>query len=227
MSHLDETHINDLADGVLPAHARHVAEAHIAVCAECRASVERIRRLRADLASLPRDIAPPVHVLAGVRAHMTAPGEPVPLVRTRAAGWHVRPAVLAAAAVLLMMLSSAATVSWLRLTADPAGTGAAQPLAVTERGSSGLVAVLAMERSYEDAIAEVQRALSEQPSGLTAETLRILQANIDIIDRALGEARAALHADPANDALAEMLRSGYERKLDVLRSASSHARARS
>jgi hypothetical protein len=84
-----------------------------------------------------------------------------------------------------------------------------------------------MERSYEDAIAEVQRALSEQPSGLTAETLRILQANIDIIDRALGEARAALHADPANDALAEMLRSGYERKLDVLRSASSHTRARS
>jgi hypothetical protein len=151
----------------------------------------------------------------------------VPLIRNRAAGWYVRPSVLAAAAVLLMMLSSAATVTWLRLTDDPAGTGAAQPLAVTERGSSGLVAVLAMERSYEDAIAEVQRALSEQPSSLTAETLRILQANIDIIDRALGEARAALHADPGNDALAEMLRSGYERKLDVLRSASSHGRARS
>jgi anti-sigma factor RsiW len=227
MSHLDETHINDLADDVLPAHSRHRAEAHIAVCAECRARVQRIRRLRVDLASLPHDVAPPERVLAGVRAHMNAPIVAKPPVRARAAGWHVRPSMLAAAAVLLMALSSAGTVTWLRLTADPAAVGASQPLTVTDRGSTGLVAVLAMERSYEDAIAEVQRALSEQQSGLTPETLRILQANIDIIDRALGEARAALHADPANDALAEMLRSGYERKLDVLRSASSHTRARS
>ena len=136
MSHLDETHINDLADDALPEHARHLAEAHIAVCAECRARLQRIRRLREDLAVLPRDIAPPEHVLAGVRAHMMAPAVPLPVVRTRAAGWHVRPSVLAAAAVLLMMLSSAATVSWLRLTAEPAGAGAAQPLAATERGST-------------------------------------------------------------------------------------------
>ena len=84
-----------------------------------------------------------------------------------------------------------------------------------------------MERSYEDAIADLQRALDDQQSGLAPETLRILQANLDIIDRALSESRAALHADPGNDALTEMLRSGYERKLDVLRSVSSHARARS
>lgn len=227
MSHLDETFINDLADNVLPAHSRHQAELHIAACAECRARVQRIRGLRADLASLPRDIAPPGHVLAGVRAHMFAPDVPAPPVRARAAVWSVRPSMLAAAAVVLVALSSAVTVSWLRLTTDPAAVAALQPLSVTDGSSTRLVTVLAMERSYEDAIAEVQRALSEQQSDLTPETLRILQANIDIIDRALAEARAALHADPANDALAEMLRSGYERKLDVLRSASSHTRARS
>jgi hypothetical protein len=84
-----------------------------------------------------------------------------------------------------------------------------------------------MERSYEDAISEVQQALRGQQSGLSPETLRVLQANLDIIDRALGEARAALRADPGNDALSALVRSGYERKLDVLRSASTHSRASS
>lgn len=230
--HLDETQINDLVDDLLPGPARRQADAHVAACAQCCESVQRIRALRADLALLPRDIAPPARVLAGVRAQVAEADNPVQSAAVRAAGWYARPSVLAAAAVLLVALSSAATASWLRLTSDPAVTGAAAgadvpPLTATRGPATGLVAVHAMEKSYEDAIAEVQRALGEQQSDLSPETLRILQANIDIIDRALGEARAALHADPANGALAEMLRSGYERKLDVLRSASSHTRARS
>jgi anti-sigma factor RsiW len=230
--HLDETRINDLVDDVMAVPERRQADAHIAACAECRESVLRIRALRADLALLPRDIAPPARVLAGVRAQMAAADILTHGAAGRAARWYSRPSVLAAAAVVLVALSSAATASWLRLTSDPAEAGVAAgadapPLTATNGPGTGLVAVHAMEKSYEDAIAEVQRALSEQQSDLSPETLRILQANIDIIDRALGEARAALHADPANGALAEMLRSGYERKLDVLRSASSHTRARS
>ena len=52
---------------------------------------------------------------------------------------------------------------------------------------------------------------------------RQYQDNLEIVNNALAEARNALHADPANAALVELLRANYERKLDVLRSASSYA----
>lgn len=222
IEHLDETALNDAADDSLADDRRHDTESHLAMCAECRARVNAIRALRAELTALPRDIAPPAHVLMNVRART---GTRVAHFRSDAAAWHSRPRLLAAAAILLVALSSAATALLLR--DSPVTDGHVAAPASTPPASASLVAVQAMERSYEDAIADLQRALDDQQSGLAPETLRILQANLDIIDRALSESRAALHADPGNDALTEMLRSGYERKLDVLRSVSSHARARS
>lgn len=219
-SHLEERQLNECVDGTLARGEEERAQAHLASCDACRAAVERLRRLRADLADLPRSINPPAHVLMGVRAGLAAP--------TRSAAgrsWYMRPRLLAAAAVLLVAVSSATTALLLR---QPTDTGTPLPAASSlTGGSSSLVAVHAMERSYEDAIAEVQQALRGQQSGLSPETLRVLRANLDIIDRALGEARAALRADPGNDALSALVRSGYERKLDVLRSASTHARASS
>lgn len=222
IEHLDETVVNDAADDTLTGHRRREVAAHLAVCGECRARVEAIRVLRAELAALPRDIAPPAHVLMDVRARTAGHAARA---FHGAAPWHSRPRILAAAAVLLVALSSAATALLLRDAStgdDPVAARSDAPAS-----STSLVAVQAMERSYEEAIAELQRALSDQQSGLAPETMRILQANLDVIDRALSESRAALHADPGNGALTEMLRSGYERKLDVLRSVSSHARARS
>ena len=219
-AHLDERLLNDCVDGTLdPAEAGRVG-AHLASCNACTAAVERLHRLRADLADLPRSITPPAHVLMGVRAGIVeAPA------RGSERSWYMRPRLLAAAAVLLVALSSATTALLLRQSGDGGTARLLPPSSAT--GSSSLVAVHAMERSYEDAISEVQHALRGQPSGLSPETLGVLQANLDIIDRALTEARAALRADPGNDALNALVRSGYERKLDVLRSASSHARARS
>ena len=217
--HLEERQFNECVDGTLAPGEEERAQAHLASCDACRVAVERLRRLRADLADLPRSINPPAHVLMGVRAGLAEP--------TRSAAgrsWYTRPRLLAAAAVLLVAVSSATTALLLR---QPPDTGTPLPASSLTAGSSSLVAVHAMERSYEDAISEVQQALRGQQSGLSPETLRVLQANLDIIDRALGEARAALRADPGNDALSALVRSGYERKLDVLRSASTHSRASS
>jgi hypothetical protein len=158
-------------------------------------------------------------VLMGVRAGLAHTRD-----RAAARPWYMRPRLLAAAAVLLVTISSATTALLIRGGRD---TGAAPIVALPMTGSSSLVAVDALERSYEHEVAEVQRALVGQQSALSPETLRVLQANLDIIDRALNEARAALRADPGNDALTDLVRSGYERKLDVLRSVSSHGRASS
>lgn len=215
--HLDERQLNDCADGMLSVTDASRAEMHLSACAACRNRVAALRQLRTELAALPLDIVPPPHVLSGMRARIAA-ADPASGVRA----WYARPRLLAAAAVLLVALSSGVTALLLRPPADSPSSVGASPA-----GTTALVAVHAMERSYEEAIAEVQRALAEQQSGLAPATLRVLQTNLEIIDRAVAEARTALHADPANDALAELLRSGYERKLDVLRSARQHARARS
>jgi anti-sigma factor RsiW len=216
--HLDERQLNDCVDGTLGTTDQDAVRAHLASCDACRGEVEQLRALRSDLADLPRSIQPPAHVLMGVRAGVMG----VP--RSAASRtWYARPRLLAAAAVLLVAISSATTALLIRQTRTG---GTATPSALTASASS-LTAVHALERTYEDEIADVQRALLGQQSELAPETLRVLQANLDIIDRALAEARAALRADPGNDALNALVRSGYERKLDVLRSVSSHGRARS
>lgn len=188
-------------------------------------------QLRDALAALPRDIQPPPHVREAVLARIAeTPGTLTDgAAPVRRPAWYARPPMLTAAAVVLVALSSAVTAVLLR---DP--SAADQPISVgpdvMDASPAGdavtLVAVSAMERSYQDAIAELQRAVRDQQSALSPETLRVLQANLDVIDRALAEARAALHADPGNDALTALVRSGYERKLDVLRSVSSHGRGR-
>jgi anti-sigma factor RsiW len=216
--HLDERQLNDCADDMLDPAEQDSVRAHLTSCDTCRDAVESLRLLRSDLADLPRSIQPPAHVLMGVRAGLAGAAA-----RPAAETWYMRPRLLAAAAVLLIALSSATTALLVR----EGSTSAVPDTGSFTAGSSSLVAVHALERSYEDEVAEVQRALLGQQSALSPETLRVLQANLDIIDRALDEARAALRADPANDALTDLVRSGYERKLDVLRSVSSHGRASS
>ena len=225
--HLDEQLLNDYVDGGLNDAARERAAVHLSSCDVCREATQRLHRLRAELASLPRSIAPPAHVLMDVHAAImeNIAGPPVRATWVER-HWKLRPAPLAAAALILIALSSATTALLLRPRSahTPAPAATAPTL---DTGSAGLVAMQAMDRSYQDAIAELQHALREQETGLAPETLQVLQTNLEIIDNALGEARAALSADPGNDALTALVRSGYERKLDVLRSARSHVRASS
>jgi hypothetical protein len=219
-THLGETVMNDLADGVLAPAARDAAARHLAACEDCRTRLESLSELRAVLGSLRRDIDPPADLLDAIHAAMDAAPGPgrADLVPRGERGWTLRPAILAVAAVLLMLATSFVTILVLR--PDPVAVATEPPAERAVR----LAAAHPLERSWQEAIVELQRELSAHDSALAPETRRVIEANLKIIDDALAEARAALLADPANAALAEVLRSGYERKLDVLRSAADHVR---
>lgn len=218
--HLDETVMNDLTDGVLSPAVRDDAARHLAACEDCRTRLESLSDLRAALGSLRRDIDPPVDLLDAIHAAMdAAPGPDRADLLPRGGRTRTpRPAILAVAAVVLMLATSLVTILLLR----PDVPIAAEPPAA-ER-SVRLAAAHPLERSWQEAIVELQRELSAHDSALAPETRRVIEANLQIIDDAVAEARAALLADPANTALADVLRSGYERKLDVLRSAAEHVR---
>jgi hypothetical protein len=85
--------------------------------------------------------------------------------------------------------------------------------------TSALVAFRPAEREYERAIGELAEVLEERRDQLAPETVRVVEENLEVIDRAIAESRAALAADPASAELTRMLADAYDAKLGVLRHA--------
>jgi hypothetical protein len=221
-THPNEQELHDYLDGELDAARDGAVARHLEQCESCRATWLRLRQLRQRLAALPREIEPPADALRHIHQAIVAEPQARVVAQPHPPRW--RPATLAAAALLLIALSSALTAVIVLRYAPARGVvrGDGDP----SRAAGELVALNAMEGSYNKSIAELERALKEYEHGLAPETVRLIRTNLAIVDRALTEARAALHADPANEALVELLRASYERKLDVLRSASSYAATR-
>jgi hypothetical protein len=213
--HIEGDRLQDYVDELVDAQERNEVEGHLAVCPRCFEDVQKQRSLLGDLSKLPRRMAPRRDLLPGIHAAIDA--EKVrPLRVAQIGGRTLRSARyhLAAAAIVLLVLSSAATVLVLRAGGWVTGgtvVGTLPAIAPEE--------FRALEANYVAATAELEEVLRDQRAALAPETVRILEENLAIIDRALAEASAALRADPGNPALSEMVVAAYEKKLDLLRRA--------
>jgi hypothetical protein len=203
--HLTETQINDLVDEALPAAELSQALQHLTSCAQCRAEVEALRNVLHHIAQLPASIEPS----RDLRAEMWAKAD-----RKTLWSWRYP---LAAAAVVLIALSSAITV----LVVGPSGG----PVIRTVQMVSPAIDLVSLEREYSVEVEELQRVLRQNRESLMPETVRILEENLRIIDSAIQEARAALANDPNSSTLGELLRSAYQRKLDLLKQAARSSAA--
>jgi hypothetical protein len=74
----------------------------------------------------------------------------------------------------------------------------------------------AAERDYEAATNALLEALQQRRARLQPDAFAALQANLEVIDRALAEVRQALAKDPTNPELGRMLVSTHQKKVDVL-----------
>ena len=202
--HVDLDRLGDLIDDRLSPEQRRGVEAHLAACPSCSERRDRLEALLGVARSLPGEIDPPATLWHGVRARI-APERS----RVRQ-GW-----LLAAAALILVAVSSSVTallvrrqtVVVVRPTAPPALTVAA-PLRV-------------VDADYAAAIRELNETLDERRSRLDPTTIAKVEASLHVIDLAIGEARRALAADPANVTLLDLLAANYERKLELLRRANA------
>jgi hypothetical protein len=79
---------------------------------------------------------------------------------------------------------------------------------------------------YDAAIAELEQTLAAGRNRLDPKTVRVLEQNLQIIDRAVAEARRAVEADPSNTWLRSHLASTMRRKAELLRTATMLAAAR-
>jgi hypothetical protein len=98
---------------------------------------------------------------------------------------------------------------------------ARQPRSAGARGGTPADWALAAytDPRYDAAIAELELALARGRGTLDPNTIRILEQNLAIIDRAVAEARRAVAADPANTYLRDHLAATMRRKVDLLRRA--------
>lgn len=219
--------LNDWADEALPEAERDALEQHLAECAPCRAEAAALAALKAEAAALPRELAPPRDLWAGIaeriegsrvidlnEARQTSPA--------RAAAWRRwgHWPLLAAAAVTLVVASSAVTTALLRQQGD-APVATLPPVQVAPQPVPGtvLAAFRPAEAQYRESI-EVLRATLEAGRGrLTPETVATLERNLALIDQAIAESRAALQRDPNSRALLELLNGAYAQKVEVLQQA--------
>jgi hypothetical protein len=83
------------------------------------------------------------------------------------------------------------------------------------------------DRGYDAAVRQLVAALEAGRGALDTATVRIVEAKLALIDRAITEAERAVAADPADSYLRGHLVETRLRKLDLLRRAASLSRAAS
>jgi hypothetical protein len=203
---------------------------HRASCAECAAVWHELEQISADAAKLPL-LAPSRDLWSGIAARLDAQSGVVGTLGTGprfitpsapvAKRWTTRPAFrLAIAASLLIAVSS--TVTW-QVARNTGSTTTAAPAAeianVGENTATDLhlASFQSSVRSIEDEIATLERIVATRRAELDPRTVRVLEQNLQLIDRAIAESREALSADPASAFLSAQYARAYSSKLTLLR----------
>ena len=210
--------LQDLADGTLGPVRRAELQTHLDGCEACRALAADLQTIRAAAQTL-EPVSPPEHVWMQIAGRLRQEGRVV----------DSRPAarrsftMLALAATLLLAVGAGLYVLLPRQTepassvAAPAAAADSQPSAQRAGNATTSDAVQSIaddfaeaERHYQSAITKLEQAAKADDDAIDGDTAAILTRNLQVIDRAIAESRAALNDEPqsapARNALFEALR---------------------
>jgi anti-sigma factor RsiW len=208
--------LSEYLDGELPVADQAALEAHLETCGDCSAVLADLRRVVARARSMDGE-TPRRDLWPGIATRIGATPTRVPRPVRR---WSFSLPQLAAAAVALMTLSGGAV--W--LTQSNVSKPAAIPIATVGPSDSAIPAIHASRsaaQSYAAAVADLERVLNSGRGQLDSTTVRVIEQNLAVIDRAIAQAQRALNADPANLYLNTHLAETMRRKLDLLRQAAT------
>jgi hypothetical protein len=207
-------------------HAR--IDAHVAGCAECRVV---LNDLKAIVVTAPyyEGSEPDRDLWAGIQQGISGAKElpfavrPLPFAAQRFSLRQLIAASLAFAAI-------AGGSVYVALRQPATTTEIPSPVAVRPSPSPTTVTNVASANArvgevYDQAMGDLERVLAEGRDQLEPRTLKVIEDNLRIIDRAIAEARSAIAADPANAYLRSQVAANMRRKLDILRQATDVIRA--
>jgi hypothetical protein len=218
--------LSEYLDGDLLAEEREALEEHLGTCPECTQVLAELRAVVSQAQGL-KDTPPPNDLWGGIaRAIASLPREDhrvidlsprLSSVDPLAGDKRLRLSISQVAAASLFLIVGSATVSWSLRPMVSAGGAEAEGVAaaVVQVSLPGGVG-----QGYAEEITQLESLLSEHRDELDPNTVRILEKNLTIIDRAIDESGEALSQDPSNGYLREHLDRAVRRKVDYLRDAS-------
>lgn len=212
--------LSEYIDGDLRPDEHDALEQHLVECDTCRETVTSLRSVRMRAGAVgdrpPQiDSWPRIAERIGVN---TGSYQPVDRSGPRRRQWTFTMPQLVAAALALMAIGAGSV--W--FTAGPGSAGDAFPPGrVTTPFNGRLASVI----SYDAAVTDLERVLSDNRERLDSTTIRVLEENLFIIDRAIEHARNALAADPSDAYLNTHLAETMKTKLALLRRAADIASA--
>ncbi len=217
-------------DGELSAGERRALERHLGACPACTAALAGLMQV-VERARTLRDRPPTGDLWAGIADRIAASPSPVePRAERVAQGrrWTFSLPQLAAAALALAFASGGGAWLLARYTAAaPAAPVAAGPVPAPALSTPAFLPAGLAGARYDAAVADLERVLQMDRGRLDTTTVRVIEQNLAVIDRAIADARRALAADPGNPYLGTYLAHTMRRKIDLLRQAATIAASRS
>jgi anti-sigma factor RsiW len=208
--------LSEYLDGELRGSERAMLEAHLERCSDCQDALAGLRRVVLHARSLD-DRRPAADLWGGIAERIgAAPSRRAGKPARRRVSFSV-PQLLAAGIALAVFSASGA---W--LLHPGIATVAVQP-APAPAGDVPVrtVATPTAAGSYDAAVYELERVLTAGRGRLDSATVRVLEQNLALIDRAISDARRAVAADSANVYLNTHLAETMRRKVDLLRQAAA------
>jgi hypothetical protein len=226
--------LSDYLSDELPEGDKLSVEAHLATCDECNRALQGLARV-VDEAGALGDIEPPADLWPGIATAIASskghardghddprviafPGARAPTVAVAPDRVELSRRGLVAASVVLVALTG--TAAWFAGSTASAPEPSAAPFSV----SAGPVAPVSGEGTPPPAamageLAVLEDVLASARSVLDPNTVRVLERNLGVIERAIADSREAMAQDPGNTFLAQHLERMYRRKLVYLQDA--------
>jgi hypothetical protein len=212
--------LSEYVDGDLDAPTRAALEAHLATCADCRATRDELERVVARAKRVANrapasDLWTPIEAAIAAQRDRSLPVGRPPRVISFTLG-----RLVAAAAVVAVIAGS---VTWTIATRrGPVAIADGRRVDSTPSvvgGPPTTDATALAVASYRDAAADLERVLDAGRTTLRPETMRVIEENLRSIDLAIAQADSALRRDPGSAYLNQHLAATMQRKLKLLRRA--------
>lgn len=232
-----QTLVDDYVDGTLAAHDRAPVEQHLVGCASCRAIAEDFRAIRLAAHGLERHVPSPqawTNLSAALDAErnrsfvrrivetayvgrLFGAGGPSRAGAPFGGGVAWQPLVVAAALVLVVGGTSWMLWRQMAVAPGPARTvTTSAPAPNPELTQSVETELRLAEEHYQKAIAGLEQITRSESAQLDPQVAAVLQKNLEVIDHAIGESRAALETQPTSDVAQESLFEALRNKVMLL-----------
>ena len=210
--------IAEFVDGSLDPARQRELERHVEGCAACRALVADLKSIQAAAFTLDR-IELPAHILPSLRARLAdepLPGKPgrllaFPVSRGARMAW-----LAAAAALILITAAGIWSLSRPERAHQAEQAASAQPVNPQDAVANVQAELQLATEHYEKAIQQLEQIARDENGALDPQVAAVFQRNLQVIDQAIGESRAALQTQPASADVQESLFDAMRSKVALL-----------